>query len=99
MKFHIGSVTDKPVKFVPILFIIISDTKEANDIVGIRGAPSCKMRCRMCTSTNLLSTSYLNADLRRTDEVIEIQQRRGQEAWIEYVRGNPLNMTRKHSLE
>jgi hypothetical protein len=36
---HIGSVKNEAVQFIPVLFLIIADTKEANDIVGIRGAP------------------------------------------------------------
>ncbi len=81
-----------------MLFLIIADTKEANSIIGIRGAPKCKMRCRMCTSTHLLSKTYLDAELQRTDEVLEVQQRRGQDAWLHYVTGQYLSVSRRRSL-
>jgi hypothetical protein len=99
LELHIGSVSNKPIKFIPVLFLIISDTKEANDIVGVRGAPACKMRCRMCTSTNLLSTTYLDPIYRRNDDKIEMCQRRGQHAWLNHVTSKILSVGQKISLQ
>ena len=36
---HVGSTKSQPDKFRPLLFGFIADTKESNDIVGIKGAP------------------------------------------------------------
>jgi hypothetical protein len=99
IELHIGSVENDPVLFIPVLFAVISDTKEANDIVGIRGAPNCKMRCRMCTSTDLLSTTYKDTFFRRNDDFVETWQRRGQHAWLNYVNGKVLTHGQLRSLQ
>ena len=80
---HVGSVNSAPVSFIPLLFGFISDTKESNDIVGVKGAFKCLMRCRMCLSTEPMKATYANPDLRRLDEQTEMYSRRGQEAWIQ----------------
>jgi hypothetical protein len=97
---QIGSGNDMiVVQFIPILFLIIADTKEANDIVGIRGAPRCPMKCRMCTSINLLQKSYTDPNIRRKDDLLESQQRKGQHAWIHSVQKKVLSNGQRHSLQ
>ena len=77
---HIGGCKKEAVKFIPVLFAFISDTKEANDICGVKGAPMCKVRCRMCLSAEPMHRTYKDPDMMRTDDVSEAQGRRGQEA-------------------
>ena len=96
---HIGSIHNEAISFIPILFLVIVDTKEANDIVGIRGAPSCKMRCRMCTSTNLLQKTYQDGIYRRNDDFVETCQRQGQHAWLNSMQGKVLSPGQKLSLQ
>ena len=95
---HVGSTKSQPVKFIPLLFGFIADTKESNDIVGIKGAPMCLQRCRMCLSTDPMKATYANPALRRLDEQTEMQGRRGQEAWIQKMLGRPLSQGQLHSL-
>jgi hypothetical protein len=99
IELHVGSVANESVKFIPVLFLIIADTKEANDIVGIKGAPNCKMKCRMCTSLNLLEKTYVDPYVRRKDDLLETQQRKGQHAWLNAVQGKFLSNGQKNSLE
>ena len=89
----------KRVLFIPVLFAIIVDTKEANDIIGIRGAPLNKRKCRMCTSMHLNTKTCTNTLLRRNDVDVEGQQRRGQQAWIDKLLGRPLIAAHVASLE
>ena len=95
---HVGSIHSPPVRFIPVLFGFIADTKEANDIVGIKGAPKCKMRCRMCLSTTPMEATYGNPELRRLDEKTEMFGRRGQEAWINKMLGGHLSAGQLNSL-
>jgi hypothetical protein len=96
---HIGSVKNEAVQFIPVLFLIIADTKEANDIVGIRGAPACQMKCRMCTSITLLEKTYTDPYIKRKDDVIESQQRRGQHAWLNAAQGKFISNGQTNSLK
>ena len=95
---HVGSSESAPVSFVPLLFGFIADTKESNDIVGIKGAPKCKMRCRMCLSSEPMKATYANPELRRLDAHTEMYGRRGQEAWIQKMLGRPLTDRQLNSL-
>ena len=95
---HVGSVNSAPVRFIPLLFGFISDTKESNDIVGVKGAPTCKLRCRMCLSTEPMKATYANPELRRLDEHTEMYSRRGQEAWIKKMLGEHLTEGQRNSL-
>ena len=99
IKLHVGSCHSTPIKFIPVLFAFISDTKEANDVVGVKGAPSCVKRCRMCNTSDLMRCTYKDDSTRRVDSVMESMQRRGQEDWIALMIGTKLSPAQKKSLE
>jgi hypothetical protein len=96
---HVGGCTEQPVSFIPVLFCFIADTKEANNIVGIKGAPNCPKRCRMCSSGELMRRTYKDTELWRVDGVNEMLQRRGQEAWIASMLGRRLTPGQLNSLK
>ena len=95
---HIGGCKNTAVRFVPVLFAFISDTKEANDICGIKGAPLNKLRCRMCLSPEPMHRTYKDPEMVRTDAVSEVRGRRGQEAWIASMLGQQLSPGQINSL-